>query len=321
MLVGVFLAVIAFVGVLVLSQGGNGTDPDAPPTTKVVVIAKEDIPLGTVMQQEMLDVKTVEIAGAETGAYADVSQVIGQVARQEVLTGAQITTTTTSGGLTGTIVNLNVEPGYRAMSVLVDQVSGVGTLIKTGDYVDMVIRMDIKPTVINEAGTEVTTLEVDGDTTKLILQGMQVLGVLLPPVAAPADGEAGATPQPGTALQERQELVILGLTPEQVEVVKWVQNEEQVSVSLVLRSPEDFVDAEGNRLIPESPCVTVRPSPTPTPLTSPEPGASPEPVTPFPCEITPGIVLSELIDRYGVIAIGIEDVGFSGASPSPSPAP
>jgi hypothetical protein len=115
--------------------------------------------------------------------------------------------------------------------------------------------------------------------------------------------------------------VILALTPEQVEVVKWVQNEDQVSVSLVLRSPEDFVDAEGNRLIPESPCVTVRPSPTPTPLTSPEPGASPEPITPFPCEVTPGILLSELIERYGVVTVDITDVGFSGASPSPSPAP
>jgi hypothetical protein len=32
-------------------------------------------------------------------------------------------------------------------------------------------------------------------------------------------------------------------------------------------------------------------------------------------------VLSELIERYGVIAVEIGDVGFSGASPSPSPAP
>lgn len=320
MLVGVFLAVIAFVGVLVLSQGG-GTPTEEVPTTKDVVIAKEDIELGTVIEESMLDLKNVEIAAAEADAYLDVSQVVGAIARQPVVAGAQITRRTTQGTAGGTIVDLNVQPGYRAMSVRVDQVTGVGTLIKSGDYVDMVIRMDIKPTVINEEGTTATTLEVDGDTSKLILQGMQVLGTLLPPAAPPAGGEAGATPQPGTALTERQELVILSLTAEQVEVVKWVQNEEQVSVSLVLRSPGDFVDAEGNRLVPESPCTVIRPAPTPTPAVSPSPDASPTPAPPFPCEVTPGILLSTMIERYGVLTVGLDDPAFSGPPPSPSPAP
>ena len=126
------------------------------------------------------------------------------------------------------MTNIDVPAGYRAMSVMVDQVSGVGTLIKTGDFVDMVIRMDIKPVVVNEDGTSATVIDaIDGDTSKLLLQGMQVLGTLLPPPPASAEG---ATPQPGTALTERQELVILAVTPAQAEVVKWAQNEEQVSI-------------------------------------------------------------------------------------------
>ncbi len=207
------------------------------------------------------------------------------------------------------------------MSVMVDQISGVGTLIKTGDFVDMVIRMDIKPVSVNEDGTSATAIDaIDGDTSKLLLQGMQVLGTLLPPPPAAAEG---ATPAPGTALTERQELVILAVTPAQSEVVKWAQNEEQVSLSLVLRSADDFIDANGNRLTPESPCLTIRPPTTPTPTTSPEPGASasPEPVTPFPCEITPGVVLGTLIQEYGVLVVDIDGGVLGGSLLTPSPEP
>jgi hypothetical protein len=213
------------------------------------------------------------------------------------------------------------------MSVMVDQLSGVGTLIKPGDWVDMVIRMDIKPVVVNEDGTGATAIDaVDGDTSKLLLQGMQVLGTLLPPPPAAAEG---ATPTPGTNLSNRQQLVILGLTPSQVEVVKWAQNDAQVSMSLVLRSADDFVDANGNRLAAESPCLTTRPAPTPTPVGSPEPAASEAPIPPFPCEVTPGIVLESLIAQYGVLVVDIEGgvIGGSipttppGASPTPEESP
>ncbi len=115
----------------------------------------------------------------------------------------------------------------------------------------MVIRMDIKPVVVNEDGTSATAIDaIDGDTSKLLLQGMQVLGTLLPPPPAAAEG---ATPAPGTALTERQELVILAVTPAQAEVVKWAQNDAQVSMSLVLRSPDDFIDAERQPPDAESP--------------------------------------------------------------------
>jgi hypothetical protein len=205
------------------------------------------------------------------------------------------------------------------MSVMVDQVSGVGTLIKPGDWVDMVIRMDIKPVNVDEETGEATTIEaIDGDTAKLLLQGMQVLGTLLPPPPATAEG---ATPAPGTDLNNRQQLVILGLTPAQVEVVKWAQNEEQVSLSLVLRSPDDFVDAEGNRLTPESPCLTIRPAPTPTPLGSPEPAASETPIPPFPCEVTPGVVLNTLVNQYGVLAVTLDGGVVGGVLPTPAPTP
>jgi pilus assembly protein CpaB len=297
MLVGVFLAVIAFVGVLVLSSSNKGPDPNAPPTEAVVVIALEDIPLGSVITDEQVENQTLPIAGVEADAYNDQSAVIGQTARQEVLKGGQITARTTTGGVTGQAA-LNVPAGYRALSVLVDQVTGVGTLIKVGDYVDALVRFEIQPTEENEEGEVVPVEGVDTTSTKLLIQGMQVIGVILPPPPAAAEGEAA--PQPGTVLNNQQQLVILAVTPSQAEVLKFAEDTAGQTVSLVLRSPADFLDENGNPRLPESPCITA-PLPTPTPLASGEPEPSPTPEPYRGCETTDGIVLSSLIFQWGVL--------------------
>jgi pilus assembly protein CpaB len=314
LLVGVFLAVIAFVGVLFLS--GNQSTPgdgDEEPTTQNVVVATENIALGSVIDDTMVEVKEVEIAGAERDAFADVSQVIGQIARQEVLAGGQITARTTASNQT--VVDLRVPPGMRAMTVEVDEVTGVGTLIKAGDFVDMVVRIKIEPVRDPERQPE----NVWDTSSKILLQGIQVLAVQLPPVApaaAPADGEA--TADPGTGLSGRHELVTLALTPAQVEVVKWVQGTEpnstwpteDPSISLVLRSPSDFLDENGDPRLPESPCTTA-PLPTESPApASPEPGASPSPAPYRGCETTDGVVLSSLLQTYGVLHPAVADLEY-----------
>ena len=316
LLVGVFLAVIAFVGVLVLSGGGGTTEPEEI-TEKTVIVAREDIPLGTVIDADMLETKVVPIAGAEADAFVDPSQVVGQTARQNVVAGGQITARTLAGG-SNQLVNLTVPAGQRAISVLVDQVTGVGTLIKTGDYVDVLVRFEIQPTEEDEETGEITPVEgVDTTSTKLLVQGVQVVGVILPPPPAVAEGEAA--PAPGTILNNQQELVILSVTPAQAEVLKFVEDTAGQSVTLVLRSPGDFLDAQGNPRLPEFPCVTA-PLPTPTPVPSDQPVPSPTPAPYQACQTTDGIVLSSLIFRYGVLVPPVTG-GPVPIIPLPSPTP
>ena len=162
-----------------------------------------------------------------------------------------------------------LDPGLRAMAVQVDQASGVGTLINVGDRVDMVIGLtgaDKFPVVtvdpVTSALTPVTGLS--STSTKLILQNMQVIGTLSPPAPTPSSGGSSS----GTSLTGQQELVILAVTPEQAEVIKFAQMDGQIS--LVLRSPKDFTDANGN------------------------------PVTPPPAT-TSGVILKTLIDKFGVL--------------------
>jgi pilus assembly protein CpaB len=290
-LVGVFLAIVAFVGILLLLQSPaapNGTT--TVPTDAPVVVAKADIPLSTRIRADQVEIKRVPLAAVSAGAFADVSQVIGQVARQPVTAGGQITGTTLTGGTSGAILDVDTPAGLRAISVRVDQTSGVGTIIKAGDYVDAIIGLTEEQfaSVTQDPAIEdqviVTNPGPYGTTTKLILQGMQVLGTLLPPAApvAAAGAEASAAPSaaPGTVLNDQQEIVILAVTAQQAEVIRWAQlqigrnlltNQQLQTLSLVLRSPEDFID--------------------------PETG---EPVPPVLAETT-GVVLQTLIDTYGVL--------------------
>jgi Flp pilus assembly protein CpaB len=161
------------------------------------------------------------------------------------------------------------------MAVQVDQVTGVGTLIKTGDYVDMVVGFTgDKFPVITLNSTDDTFTVVSGlnsTSVKALLQGMQVMGTLLPPPPAedpnaPDDG----TEDPSTGLTGQQQIVILSVDTQQAEVIKFAQLDG--SISLVLRSPDDFIDP-----------ATGEPLPVVTPVT------------------TTGIILKTLVDTYGVL--------------------
>jgi pilus assembly protein CpaB len=268
LLVGVFLAIVAFVGILLLvrNPSGQGGTP-AVPTTGPVVVATVDIPLSTKVLAEQVTTQVVPLTAIPADAFVDPTQVIGQVVRQPIAKGAQLTAANFGGTSSGTVTQIATPKGLRSMAVQVDQVSGVGTVIKPGDYVDM---------VVGEAGDKFVPLGGrNGLSVKLLIQGIQVLGTLLPPqeaAAAPApaaSGQPGTPTQPNTSLNGQQQIVILAVTPQQVEAIKFAQLDS--SISLVLRSPDDFIDPATGAPLP--PVITK----------------------------TTGIILKTLVDSYGVL--------------------
>src|SRR6185436_13919211 len=106
------------------------------PPNLPTVIAAEDIPLGATVTETMLTVEELPVDQRNAGALQAVSQAVGQTVRQQVTAGEQITTFTFSQGGEA---DFDVPAGQRAMSVQVDALTGVGTAIQAGDYVDMVV--------------------------------------------------------------------------------------------------------------------------------------------------------------------------------------
>jgi Flp pilus assembly protein CpaB len=277
LLVGIFLAVVAFVGIaILLSSGTTNRPPDqqGPATTCFKVVAIADVPLGAVIEQTDVETREVPLAQCGTNSITAADRVIGQIARQEVTTGQEVTADVLRGGATaGQCDEVRTPATFRSMAVQVDQVTGVGTVIKPGDFVDALVGFagDKFPVVtFNPDDQSIAVVSgLNSTSVKLLLQGMQVLCTLLPPVAPdqaqPGDGSVGGS----TALTGQQEIVILQVTPQQSEVIKFAQMDG--NMSLILRNSGEFFD----------------------PVTG-------EPV-PGPADPTTGVTLKVIVDVYNVL--------------------
>ena len=275
LLVGVFLAIVAFIGVILLmgNPSQNPDDPNQPVTEVNVVVAKSDVALGTRVEAADVEVQVKPTEAAAAGYFSDVSQVIGKVAREPITAGQQVVASNFDD--TGQVDSITCPALRVCIAVQVDQVSGVGTLIKTGDYVDAVVGFtgDKFPVITLNAADDTFTVVsgINSTSVKALLQGMQVVGTLLPPPPAedpnaPDDGTDGGS----TGLTGQQQIVILSVDTQQAEVIKFAQLDG--SISLVLRSPEDFID----------------------PVTG-------DPIAALPPVETTGVILKTLVDTYGVL--------------------
>jgi pilus assembly protein CpaB len=245
MLIGLFLAVVAFVGIIyVIGQGGTGGGSATKVDTTTNVLAAVDIPLGTTLTQDMLKTEDVKASEKVAGTPTKPSEVIGQTVTTEIKAGQQITAADFSAVTVNPDVGRLLDTGTRAMAVLVDQVSGVGTLVKPGDQVDVVLGIagaDKFPVVTTDPVTKAISVVpgINGTSVKAILQNLKVVGTLLPPPTTtsgstqPAPSGAPTTP----ALNGQTQIVLLAVTDQQAEVLRFAQIDG--SITLVLRSPLD----------------------------------------------------------------------------------
>ena len=220
LLVGVFLAILAFVGIIVIIQGnsGPGSGPKVAEDAPTVYAAKP-IALGSEITADMLVAQTTKLTERDPSAFSSPTLLLGKIAAKDIPQGKQLTADDFNRG--AGITQVSVPAGMRAIAVQVDQVSGVGTVIRTGDYVDLLVGITGDKFPVITAGTTSNTFTVvsgiNATSAKLLLQGMQVVGTLLPPPTAAATGQA-ASPAPGgnepaTNLNGQQEIVILAVAP------------------------------------------------------------------------------------------------------------
>jgi len=287
LLIGVFLAIVAFVGIVIIFQGGRTpqTGPAAVAQDLPTVLATRDIALGTPITADMLEIQNKPITQRGASAFGDTSLLLGKIVRTNVVAGKQLTSE--DFDVTGAPLSIDTPPGQRAMSIQVDQVSGVGTLIRTGDYVDLVVGFDMKIITIdpNTGAVAEGAPEITEKSSKVLVQGLQVLGTLLPPPPAPVEGGAPEDAAVGTALTGQSEIVIVSVTAQQAEVIKLAQlalgPDPRVGITMVLRSPQDFRDP-----------------------TTQEPIVSP-------IAETTGITLKTLVDEYGVLIPEVIEADFN----------
>jgi pilus assembly protein CpaB len=112
-------------------------------TTGEVVVAKVDLPWGTKLTPEMLQVVNYPAGALPEGYYKNVDDLKDSVLLHNLTMNEPILRSKLASGKdVGTGVAAVTDPTKRAMSVKVDEVIGVSGFIKPGDHVDVMVTIE-----------------------------------------------------------------------------------------------------------------------------------------------------------------------------------
>jgi Flp pilus assembly protein CpaB len=251
-LVGVLLAVLAFVGIVVL-LGRSTQQPAAEKVTVTVMVAKADIAIGDPVTPDLVEPAQVEPAAVVGTRIADPSQLTGTPALFPIGAGSQVSKEAVGLGPSGTVcITCQLEPGEKAIAFQVERVTGLDFLIQAGDHIDIlyrgtvqVVQETVDSTDDNPRFEPVTGLE-NAPTVKTLLQNKRVLYVSatkVKPIAAPA---ASPTPATGAAKADatiETVIIVFAGNDADAEVIKFAQNDQTIigPLTAVLRTADDEV--------------------------------------------------------------------------------
>ncbi|MEX0974513.1 MAG: Flp pilus assembly protein CpaB [Bacillota bacterium] len=103
------------------------------------VVARVKIPTGTRISADMLETVEVPVKYAHPSAATDLEFVVNRFALIDLLPGEPVPTNRIASEKTVNELPYKIPPGFRAMTVPVNALSGVAGLLKPGHYVDVLV--------------------------------------------------------------------------------------------------------------------------------------------------------------------------------------
>lgn len=142
-IIALILAIAAAVVSYMFISGTFGTADNMVP----VVTAAQDIPLNTTVTKEMLTVKNMPETYAHPQSYRIVDQVVGKTSKVQILNGEQILPNIIADkDKQGNRFSYNIADKQRAITIAVNEVSGVGGYPVVGDRADILLTRDLSGT-------------------------------------------------------------------------------------------------------------------------------------------------------------------------------
>lgn len=185
--------------------------------TSYVVVAAENLPLGTRIVKEQVKAVGWPAATPVHGSFASADEIIGRGLIQPVLANEPLTESKLAPREAGAGLSPSITPGMRALSIKVNDVIGVAGFTVPGARVDVVVVVNGNDGM---ARTVVSNLQVLTAGTKYDIEQAK-------------DGQ----PIPSS-------VVTLLVTPEQAERITLAQTNG--SITLVLRNPLDVTPTQTN---------------------------------------------------------------------------
>lgn len=220
----IFAVLVAVIGVVLVQLYITGEKKKYTDESKLVrvLVAKRNIAAGTPIERSMLSVKKYfrEFVPKDAVSVRDITRILGVPPKVDIKKGEPILASHfREGGVAGLstrFLSNAILPGERAITVRVDEESGVAGLIRPGDYVDIL-------GTFNKIGGGIAS------QTVTILQSVPVLAI-------------GS--QVGTRLNKkrvrtgrRYRTITLSVTPEEAELIEFARR--KTKLVFVLRNPED----------------------------------------------------------------------------------
>lgn len=202
----------------------------APPQKiGVVLIAQRDIPAQTPITTDDLLMKEMPVEYIQPGAVTSLEGVIGQIPSVPITAGEQILRTKllAPGRISKTLSEITPE-GKRAITVPVDNISGLSGLLQPGDTVDVYVLLSPPPTGAQPVATpRLVSLFQD---VKVLAVGSEFVGTPRGNQTTQKEQYRGLGTEVGN--------VTLALSSQEAILLSFVQ-EQQGKIKLVLRSAQD----------------------------------------------------------------------------------
>ncbi len=206
--------------------------PTKPPSQMgIVLVAGKDIPPQLPITPTDLLIKEIPVEYIQPGAVTSLDEVIGQIASIPIAAGEQILKTKLlPPGRIGKSLSEITPAGKRAVTVSVDNMSGIANLIQPGDHVDVLALISLP-----EAGAQPST---QSSAPRLIslFQNVEVLAVG-GEFVAPSEISSTAKKEQARGVSVGSGIITLALNPQEAVLLSFVQ--EHGKIKLALRSSED----------------------------------------------------------------------------------
>ena len=234
---GVVLCVVALVMTkmyldqqkLAIQEKAKKAIANAQANQSAVLVSKQDIPQGSVIESDMLGTAIVPTKFVQPQAVSSLDRIAGMVTLAPISEGEQISLSKLTNERKASVGDLagTTPSGKRAISIMVDNIASLSGMVKPGDYVDVLATIQIP---VQGADGQVTRQMV----VVPLFQNVLVLAVGQNTRVVSSSGSRYAQ---APAASGGGGLITLALGPQEANLIAFVQ--EQGKVRLTMRSSAD----------------------------------------------------------------------------------